>query len=159
MTSSTRPTYHRPCLGAMVSTGPWPVTLRWIESFDTKGTFGFSVTAFFPCLMAVFLESVNQMEAISVYLGSHTPYRAESVWRFECRNLPTGWSQAFMAGNDHRGVCRESLAEVNQNEKISWDEFLKMMQSPKVLGLRWSTDDSWSMMIPGQAIDSAATRP
>jgi len=45
-------------------------------------------------------------------------------------------SQAFMAGNDHRGVCRESLAEVNQNEKISWDEFLKMMQCPKVLGLK-----------------------
>lgn len=61
---------------------------------------------------------------------------------FKPRNLDVK-RQAFMAGNDHRGVCRESLAEVNQNEKISWDEFLKMMQSPKVLGLKWSTDDLW----------------
>lgn len=41
-------------------------------------------------------------------------------------------SQAFMAGEDHRGVCRESLAEVSQSERISWEQFLKLMQSPKV---------------------------
>ena len=79
----------------------------------------------------------------------HTPILKELLWiflsplfktpcpmaGFKPRNLDVK-RQAFMAGNDHRGVCRESLAEVNQNEKISWDEFLKMMQSPKVLGLK-----------------------
>ncbi|CAK9023983.1 Calcium-dependent protein kinase 32 [Durusdinium trenchii] len=44
-------------------------------------------------------------------------------------------SQALMAGNDHRGVCRESLAEVSQQEeRISWQQFLTLMRSPKVLG-------------------------
>lgn len=41
-------------------------------------------------------------------------------------------SQAFMAGNDRRGVCRESLAEVDRSgEQLSWSAFLKLMQSPK----------------------------
>ena len=140
MTSSTRLTYHRPDKGDHVhgamtchiemdfsqfDTKGWGgvvTTRRWaqhpplLSHPHTKGTFvDFSVTAFkTPCPMA----------------------------GFKPRNLDVK-RQAFMAGNDHRGVCRESLAEVNQNEKISWDEFLKMMQSPKVLGLKWSTDDLW----------------
>ena len=40
------------------------------------------------------------------------------------------------------GVCRESLAEVSQSERIGWEQFLKLMQSPKVLGCTWSPEIS-----------------
>ncbi|CAJ1364825.1 unnamed protein product [Effrenium voratum] len=38
--------------------------------------------------------------------------------------------QAFMGGEDPRGICKESMAELG-TARLSWDHFLELMQRPK----------------------------